>query len=193
MDWYKIWQENHLFMVEKNLLKKKKYLYTPCIKVNQDGFQNADLREEIYADTLARYFRFRGDNVMYAPSFDTICYSSFMESKIENNELNDALFDSYNNELVALDIGYNPNKSINLRSNESLLFIQKFFLYLYNKGVIKYQNKNVLIDSEKNKIYDGIETLFKERRANRKVFTLDIEKYIDRFLYNLERLPIEES
>ncbi len=193
MDWYKVWQENHLFAVEKNLLKKRKYIYTPCIKVNQDGFQNADVRKEIYADTLARYYRYCGDNVMYAPSFDTICYSSFMESKIENNELNDLFYDTYNNELVALNVGYSPKKAINLRSSEALLFIQRFFLFLYNNGIIKYKEKSVLENTETNKIYDGIETTYKEKRTTKNVFTLEIEKYIDRFLYNLERLPIDDS
>lgn len=193
MNWYKVWQENHIFNVENNMLKNKKFIFTPYIKVNQDGFINGSFREFLFSDSLARYFRYRGDNVMYAPGFDTLSYSSFIESKVESNELNMKLYDKYLEELVKLNIGFPNNKAVNCLDRETLLFIQKFFLYFYNKGLIKYKQKEVLEDVNKKKIYDGIETNYKNYKSSRNVFVLDIEKAIPKIVKNISSLAIPEE
>lgn len=190
MNWYKVWQDNHIFNVEKNLLKKKRFIFTPYLRVNQDGFVNGNFREYLFADSLARYLRYRGENVLYAPGFDTLSYSFFMETKIERNALDTHLFDKYYNELLAFNVGFAANKVVNCLDRESLLFIQKFFLYLYKQKVIRYEEKEVLEDIYRKKIYDSIESRYKDRINKRKVFTLDLKRVLPRLVENINKLTI---
>ena len=132
MNWYNVWQQRHVFAVETNILKKRQLVFTPFIKTNQEGFLNADFRSNLYIDSLARYYRYRNLNVLANPGFDTLAYSSFMESKLKNRELNDKIYLTYLTELEKLNVGYQRNKVVNTRSKEAIYLIFNDFMMRLN-------------------------------------------------------------
>ena len=138
MDWYKTWQKNNYFEVENNVLKKNQLVTTNFIKPNHLGFLHADFRPYLYADSLARYYRFKGLNVINTIGFDTQSYSSFLTGNHLNK--NQDLLEAYLAELAKLNIGYPKNKLICNNELDIMTLIEKFVVYLFNKGVIKYKD-----------------------------------------------------
>lgn len=185
--------DNKYFKIEKNELKKKKFIFTPFVKVLNSGFLDGNFREYIYADFIAKYLKFKDYNVFYAPCFDSFTFNSFIESKIEFNELNDNLSSKYMHELDMLSVNYDEDKVCNFRDKNTIKNMQKIFLYFYNKGLISYINRDVYTNYNRTKIYDGIETSDKIKKMNVDCFVLNIEKFSDKLVSNINRLAISED
>lgn len=185
MDWYNVWQENNYFTIEKNILKKKQTVFTNFIKVNQNGFLNADFRSYLYADTLARYYRFKGYNVASTIGFDSLAYSSFLENTNKDMTI------PFKEELEKLNVGYPKNKLIDNNDKTVVNLIQQIFLSLYNKDIIKYKDMDVY--KEKEKIYDPIEINGNRQLTKEKAFVLDYSKYLNRITNHLVNLSIEDE
>ena len=192
MNWYNVWQQRHVFAVETNILKKRQLVFTPFIKTNQEGFLNADFRSNLYIDSLARYYRYRNLNVLANPGFDTLAYSSFMESKLKNRELNDKIYLTYLTELEKLNVGYQRNKVVNTRSKEAIYLIQQIFLYLYQKGLISRKEMPVYRDAD-NRLYDEIELEHKTELVEEEVFTLNYAKYVTRIVKHIKDLSVSQE
>ena len=185
MDLYTYWQENNYFTIENNILKKKQTVFTNFIKVNQNGFINADFRSYLYADTLARYYRFKGYNVASTIGFDSLAYSSFLENTNKDMTI------PFKEELEKLNVGYPKNKLIDNNDKTVVNLIQQIFLSLYNKDIIKYKDMDVY--KEKEKIYDPIEIDGNRQLTKEKAFVLDYSKYLNRITNHLVNLSIENE
>lgn len=185
--------DNKYFKIEKNELKKKKFIFTPFVKVLNSGFIDGNFREYLYADFISKYLKFKDFNTFYAPCFDSFTFNSFIESKIEFNELNDNLSSKYLKELDTLGVNYDEDKVCNFRDKNTIKNLQKIFLYFYDKGLIKYVNRNVYTNYDKSKIYDGIETDDKIKEMNLDCFVLDIEKFSEKFVSNVNKLLISDD
>ena len=79
-NWYKKWQMDKSFIIENDVLKEKIYIFAPFVRTNQFGFQNADIRNIIAGDCLARYQRLQDKNVLFPTGYHSLCNSSFIES-----------------------------------------------------------------------------------------------------------------
>ncbi len=191
MDWYNVWQQRHCFLVENNVLKKQQFVFTPFIKVNDEGFLNADFRTYLIADSLARYYRYKNLRVLHNIGFDTLAYTSFMASKQKGKILDDKLSKIYLQELENLGVGYIKNKLVSTRNKDVIYLIDKIFLYFYNKGFIKYKDLKVYHDDFK--VYDEIELIHKEELKEEKVFTLDFKKYINEIVETVSNLSIDNE
>lgn len=189
MDWYKTWQKNNYFEVENNVLKKNQLVTTNFIKSNHLGFLHADFRPYLYADSLARYYRFKGLNVINTIGFDTQSYSSFLTGNHLNK--NQDLLEAYLTELAKLNIGYPKNKLICNNELDIMTLIEKFVVYLFNKGVIKYKDYHIY--KEENKLYDEISLTNGHDLVNEKVLVLDFSNYLDNITKHLAELNLTEN
>ncbi len=191
--WIKKWQKDKNFIVEKDIFKEKKYIYTAFPKANMLGFQNGKIRSFISCDILARYYRMQDKNVLFPTGCHTLCNTSFMENKKFSNVLNDDISDMYRNQLLNLGIGINENKFIDMRHNEYLANLQQAFIDLYQKGYIEYKDSKVYYDKKNNKIYDY--TLHEEKLPHiiHKCFVLKIGKFIPQIIKDIDQLPVSEE
>lgn len=193
MNWNNIWQENHLFRVENNKFKRKRMVALPYVKVNKEGFSDADVRDLILADSIARFFRCQGENVLFAPGFDTLAYTAFLEAKVRNNSLNEDLSNYYLEDMKSLNIGYADNKLVMTRSKESLLFLEQVFLYFYELGLIKRVKRPVKYLPNTSKYYDINFTTFRGDIRDKEVFIFDFSQYEELVRKILENLPIDQQ
>lgn len=187
MDWYKLWQDSNYFEIEKNVLKKNKLIFTNFIKTNQVGFLNADFRTYLYADSIARYYRFRGLNVLNTLGFNTLAYSSFLTARNNNTDLVKVFLQ----ELTNLSIGYPKNKLINNSDEDVINLLEQLFSYLYNKGTIRYDD--YFVYKEKDKIYDPVELDRPANLVKEKALVLDYSNYLDLIIEHIEDLNLPKD
>ena len=187
--WYKKWQANKSFIIENDRLKTKSYIFVPFPRVNQYGFQNADVRKLVAADLLARYQRMNDYNVLFPVGFHTLGNSSFTESKRNSNLLDDKIANVFYNQMLELGIGINSSKLIDMRHNEYVEGLQLAFLDFYDRRYIQYKNMMVYYDKLNNKIYDYNEkgttpTVFK-------CFSLEIGNLLSQIAKDIKELDCE--
>ena len=197
MDYYKMynkWQNDKCFLIENDCLKDKISFISSIPRADIYGFQDLRIREIIITDIISRYERLNNKNVLFPVGVDSLCNKAFLENKKQQNKISDELSDTLFDEMLYLGIGVNKNKRIDLRHDEYLSNLQLFFIELYDKGYIKYDNMQVFYDENKNKIYDLLTTPDKKLPIiNKKVFYLDIELIIPELISDINRLSIKED
>ena len=100
--WIKKWQDDKVFVLDKDILKFKSFIYTPFVKANLYGFQTADVRKLLFADALARYQRMAEKNVLFPTGCHTLCNTSFVESKKFSNVLTDDIANIFYKQMLKL-------------------------------------------------------------------------------------------
>lgn len=195
MDYFKMyskWQNDKCFLIENDCLKDKISFISSIPRADIYGFQDLRIREIILTDIISRYERLNNKNVMFPVGVDSLCNRAFLENKKQQNKISDELSDILFDEMLYLGIGVNKNKRIDLRHDEYLSNLQLFFIELYQKGYIKYDNMQVFYDEEKNKIYDLLTTPNNNLPIiTKKVFYLDIELIIPELISDINRLHVE--
>lgn len=187
--WYKKWELNRGFSIENDKLLPKIYLLNEFRKTDMYGYQNGDLRKEIYIDILSRYYHTSGFNVLNPTGLNTEANKSFLESKKYNDTLDDSIPDIYKNELKELGIGINNQKTIDMRHNEYVSNCQLMFLDLYDLGYIKYEKKSLYYDSNKRKTYNTYKDgSYKEMFDT---FQLDVLNLIPQIISDIDELNID--
>ncbi len=176
MDWYKIWQDNNYFEVEKNILKKKEVIFTNFINTHHQGFLDGSFRPYIYADSIARYYRFKDINVLNAIGF------------INSNK---DYLNTFIKEIERLNIGYSKAKLVDTKNKNVIYLAQKIFLNLYHKGLISY--KDSLVYKIDNNYLDEINLDNKQELSLEKVFVLKYEKYLDKIVEHIDNLSIDKD
>lgn len=201
--WQDYWQKNRIFKIENDRLKEKLYIYSSVPTINQFGFQNADVRNYIYGDLYARYYRMNGYNVLYPIGYNTISNSSFVESKLKSNVEVTELLSQYQTDLKSLGVGFDCANEIDFSSDYYIKFCQEVFIYFYkNKRIIR-KSMDVFYSSKLKKIFqdyevikiDGIDTLIysseKVTKKNIELFTLNIEDIIYKIIDIVNELDID--
>ena len=184
MNWYNVWQQQHLFDVENNVIKKNQLIFTPFIKTIENGFLNANFRANLYVDSLARYYRFKNLNVLANPGFYTI-------NSNENRTKAINYYKTYLDELIKLNCGYINNRLVVNNSYDSLKLIQQIFLYLYDKGYVEY--KEIPLFKDEYNTYDQMQIDNKYRLKNDYAFTLNITKHLKTIINIIDNLSIKDE
>ena len=198
-NWYQKWIDNRSFIVENDRLKDKSYIFPSFPKCDSHGFIDGNVRPYIIADLYSRYLRMNDKNVLMPVGFNTLSSKSFVESKKNNNILDDKISDLYKETLEELGVGINELKLINMRHNEYVSNLQLFFINLYDLGYIEYKNTIVYYDEANNKIYDSLNKPNRELpRIKEKCFVLKIDNLIKQIIkdindYNDIPLDIKEE
>ena len=191
---YKKWQSDKSFIIENDILKEKAYVFSPFPKMNQYGFQSLQIRKLVYIDVLARYLRMRDKNVLFPVGFHSLGNSSFLESKRNSNVLDDKIQNIFYKQMLELGIGINPNKLIDMRSDEFVGELQLAFIELYERGYISYSDKAVYFDKANNKIYDSINTIDTSLPTiTTKAFSLRIDSVIAEVCSDIRALECDEA
>lgn len=188
--WIKKWQQDKAFVIEKDRIKKKAYIYTPFPKTNQYGFQNGDIRRYVVCDILARYERMQGRNILFPTGCHSLCHTSFVENKKYSNLLNDDISEMYNSQMAQLGIGINEGKHIDMRHEEYLSNLQQAFLDLYDRGYIEYKDTRVYWDKKKNKIYDFMNHPKGCQAITQRCFVLKIKEILPKLLQDIQELEV---
>lgn len=191
--WIKKWQDDKVFVLDKDILKFKSFIYTPFVKANLYGFQTADVRKLLFADALARYQRMAEKNVLFPTGCHTLCNTSFVESKKFSNVLTDDIANIFYKQMLKLGIGINDEKNIDMRHPNYLSNLQQAFLDLYDRGYIVYKNVMVWYDKKNNKIYD--KKIYQKNLPTMvmKSFVLNLEPIRDRLLKKIDNLNCDTT
>lgn len=185
----KLWEKNKYFIVENDRIKPKKYVYTPFFRANSYGFNNVDIRRLVSSDVMARFYRFTYNNVLFPTGYNTLANTAFIENR-RLNDITDNISEIFNDQMLRLGIGINPNKDINMNSKEYISLLQQAFIDLYNKNYIKYENGECYYDKLNNKIFDKINKPSELPINNIKAFYLDISSVIDDLIVKINKLDI---
>ena len=193
-EWYTKWQNDKCFMIENDCLKEKISIISSIPRADIYGFQDLRIRELLASDIKARYERMRNKNVLFPVGFDSLCNKSFLENKKQQNKISDELSDNLFRQMLYLGIGVNKSKTIDMRHDEYLSNLQLFFIELFNKGYIEYDNLKLYYDEENNKIYDLINTPSTNLpMINKKVFYLNIESITPELISDINRLDLNDD
>lgn len=186
----KLWDKNKCFVIENNRIKPKKYIYTPFFRANSNGFNNLDIRRLISSDVMARFYRHTYNNVLFPTGYNTLANTAFIENK-RLSDITDSVSDIFNEQMVKLGIGINPNKDINMNSNEYLSLLQQSFIDLYKKGYIKYDYCSCFYDKTNNKIFDRINKPSELPITNLKSFYFDISSILDKLVNKIFNIDLD--
>lgn len=193
-EWYTKWQNDKCFMIENDCLKEKISIISSIPRADIYGFQDLRIRELLASDIEARYERLKNKNVLFPVGFDSLCNRSYLENKKQQNKISDELSINLLRQMLYLGIGVNKSKTIDMRHDEYLSNLQLFFIELYNKGYIKYDNLKVYYDDENNKIYDSLNTPSSDLpMVNRRVFYLDIDSITPELISDIKRLDTSDE
>lgn len=185
----KMWDKNKCYIVENDRIKPKKYIYTPFFRANSYGFNNADIRRLVASDVVARFLRFTYNNVLFPTGYNTLANTAFIENK-RLNDVTDNMCDIFNDQMLRLGIGINPNKDIDMNSKEYLSLLQQSFIDLYKKEYIKYGKCECYYDKSNNKIFDRINKPSDLPINNIKAFYLDINNIVDKLINKINMLDL---
>ncbi len=170
-----------IFKFEKSKFKEIKYIYTTPFEFSSQGLDNNSLYKIVYSDVFNKYQRMNDKNVLYPMIFD-----------IFNNPFNEDLRYDYYEMLSKMKIGFDIDKTIYLDDLNNITFVQKVFLNLYKKNIIKYEERKVYCDFSNtnfyldNDIYESDLNFYLKETDEEvfgkisKVFILDYSSIIDK-------------
>ncbi len=165
--------DNRYYKLQKDNLKKRKYVYSSFPLVYKNSVELSDLRNLIYADSYARYLNYQGDSVLYTVGINNT--NSMLYKSVSNNVLSKD--DPYSNikeksyrDLYSMDIGYDTDRKTESHSKEFIYFIQDAFIKLYKfNHIIKEEDDfyldfssmkdNVLNEILKNKMFEPLKAI----------------------------------
>ena len=184
--------QNRIYRVERDRLKPRLFIYLNYPVINYHGLNLSDAKKYVFADFIARYERLNGRNVLFSIGYNNTDSSIYKSS----NKLGKPIynfcaseFTAYQKELRLLDISFDEEKEIIFNSEEYTEYVQKLFLYLYEKEVIKLKHGLVVYDDAK--VYHAGE-YYKEFN---KYFSLDGKKLesANRNYYSLSLASIKKD
>ncbi|VHO02698.1 leucine--tRNA ligase [Candidatus Rhabdochlamydia sp. T3358] len=195
--WQKIWEEKQLFQVEIDTSKPKYYILDMFPYPSGSGLHVGHVTGYTATDTIARYKRQKGFNVLHPMGWDSfglpaeqyaIRTGTHPASTTQNN------INTYRRQLKKLGFSYDWNREITTSDPKYYKWTQWLFIQLYNKG-LAYEAE-VLVnfcpslgtvlaneEVENGKAKEGGYPI--ERRPLRQ-WMLKITSYADRLLKDLE-------
>lgn len=191
--WIKRWKQDKVFVLDKDRLKEKCFIFSPFPKTNSYGFQKGNVRPILSADVLARFERMCGKNVLFPTGYHSLCNTSFLENKKYSNVLNDDISNLFENEMLRLGIGINDKKNIDMRHNPYMCNLQQAFLDLYKRGYITYKDYRVYLDKKKNKIYDPCMYSLNLPMIQQNCFVLQLDRILPNILEEIQNLSVPQE
>lgn len=196
---------NHTYNLERDRLKTRYFLYASFPIVNYYGLSLLDAKAFIYADMVARYNRYIGKNVLFTVGYDMVSLEVLEAAMKQQKQVHNFLENGYlpyQKQINLLDIGYDDIRNIFLNSEEYTTYLDKFFYYLFDKGlvnrsysVIVYDNRHVFHSNqyhiENGVCYDnsGNELVYN----NRQNFTLNIKDYQKEIAEEINNLNLDKD
>ena len=141
--WQKYWEEKEIFKTVKNKIKKKFY----CLEMfpyPSGRIHMGHVRNYAIGDVLARYKSMQGFNVLHPMGWDSFGMPAENASRLNNLDPKDWTkknISTMKTQLKKLGLSIDWSKEISTCSSEYYKHQQKFFLDLYDKGLV-YRKEN---------------------------------------------------
>ncbi len=190
--WYNKWEQKRIFELRHNRINDSSYVFSYFPRTNQYGFQDGKVSALLNADLYARFFRLKGNNVLFPVGFHSLGASSILEGRksgTDDGKINDMFY----NQLRRLGIGINSEKLIDMKEDVFLRLLQTAFIDFYEKGYIIYKNKVVYYDEKTNKIYKDGYAKKNLKQINQKCFLLNIKPFINEIINEIDELDIDKK
>lgn len=195
----KMWNQQRLFRLEKDRLKKKRYIYSSYADIIYPTLYLNCLPKYFCADTVCRINRSLGYNVINGIGYNDVSKTSFLEQQNKAFYI-DLSIDSlkhYQEVLSSSGIGFDAEKIVKENSLEYIAFCQSFFKILFDKGIVSHEIKEEWYSKENEKIVNELELLFNNYEDIEKKliggFYLDVKKYVNVIVEKINRLDIQEK
>ena len=196
--WQKSWEKNHLYKTQINKNKKKFYVLEmfpyPSGKIHMGHVRNYTI-----GDVLARYKLMQGFNVLHPMGWDS--FGMPAENAARENNLDPKIWTEKNIEVMKkqlkrLGLSIDWDREISTCSPDYYKHQQKFFLELYDKGLV-YRKENYVnwdpVDQTvlaNEQVIDGkgwrSGALVERKKLNQWFF--NISKFSDELLDGLDNL-----
>ena len=141
--WQKFWDDKNLFSskIDKN---KKKFYCLEMFPYPSGKIHMGHVRNYTIGDVLARYKILQGYNVLHPMGWDS--FGMPAENAARQNNLDPKVWTEKNisvmrNQLKKLGLSIDWNREISTCSSDYYVHQQKFFLDLYDKGLV-YRKEN---------------------------------------------------
>lgn len=196
------WNSRHYFNAEKDRYKEKKLIYNSFTKTNSFEFTQDSLYPYLVGDTINRYLKMKGYNVLYLSGVNDMSNSSYEFAKLKNLDYL-KLHESFKQNLDNMGIGYDPNYFLSSSNKKLINEADAYFLRHYDKEI--KLKKRVVYVNEQNRIYNDYEIIkinnevlssynnevLQEKESL--VFTIDIENFEDKIREEINTLNIDSS
>ena len=196
--WQKIWEDKKVF--ESKVIKDKKKFY--CLEMfpyPSGKIHMGHVRNYTIGDVLARYKSMRGFNVLHPMGWDSFgmpAENAARQNNLDPKKWTEKNISTMKSQLKQLGLSIDWSKEISTCSPEYYKHQQKFFLDLYDKGLV-YRKENYVnwdpIDQTvlaNEQVIDGrgwrSGAIVERKKLNQWCF--NISKFSDELLDDLEKL-----
>lgn len=196
------WNIRHYFNAENDRYKEKKLIYNSFTKTNSFEFTQGTLYPYLVGDTINRYYKMKGYNVLYLTGVNDMSNSAHEFAKTKNLDYLE-LHKSFKENLESLGVGYDPNYFLKASNHKLINEADLYFLRHYSKEISL--KKRVVYVNEQNRIYNDYEVIKLNNEVVSKynqevleereqlVFTLDISNIESDIRKEINNLDIDSS
>ena len=196
--WQKFWEDTKFFKSENNS-KKKKFYCLEMFPYPSGKIHMGHVRNYTIGDVLARYKSMRGFNVLHPMGWDSFgmpAENAARQNNLDPKKWTEKNISTMKSQLKQLGLSIDWSKEISTCSPEYYKHQQKFFLDLYDKGLV-YRKENYVnwdpIDQTvlaNEQVIDGrgwrSGAIVERKKLNQWCF--NISKFSDELLDDLEKL-----
>ena len=196
--WQKFWEDNNTFKTRKDSDKKKFYCLEmfpyPSGKIHMGHVRNYTI-----GDVLARYKILNGFNVLHPMGWDSFgmpAENAARQNKLDPKTWTEKNIDNMKSQLKRLGLSIDWDREISTCSPEYYKHQQKFFLELFDKGLVYRKEQYVNWDPVDETVLANEQVIdgkgwrsgAKVERKKLNQWFFNIKKFSEQLLNNLETL-----
>ncbi len=143
--WQDVWSKTKLYEVEEDASARKSYITAMFPYPSGAGLHVGHVRNYSITDTLARYHRQRGENVLSTIGWDAFglpAENYAIKTGTPPKESTDENIKSFKSQLMRLGMSYDWSREINTTDPEYYRWTQWIFTKLHEKG-LAYQDESL--------------------------------------------------
>ena len=141
--WQKFWEKNEVFKTQLNK-KKKKFYCLEMFPYPSGKIHMGHVRNYTIGDVLSRFKSLKGFNVLHPMGWDSFgmpAENAAKENKQDPKIWTENNIETMKNQLKQLGLSIDWNREISTCSEEYYKHQQKFFIEMFNKGLV-YKKEN---------------------------------------------------
>ena len=141
--WQKFWEKNEVFKTQLNK-KKKKFYCLEMFPYPSGKIHMGHVRNYTIGDVLSRFKSLKGFNVLHPMGWDSFgmpAENAAKENKQDPKVWTENNIETMKNQLKQLGLSIDWNREISTCSEEYYKHQQKFFIEMFNKGLV-YKKEN---------------------------------------------------
>lgn len=184
---YDKWNDKRIFKIEKDRFKNKKYIYTSPFKVLCQGFNNHTLYPYLVSDIYNKYYRMKGENVLYSVICNNLSDDTLSYSRLRGESFS-YLKDKHVDELRRMNIGFDEEKFISYSDLEYIRFVQKTFKALVDDGYVTLEHMECYTDFSGHYLYPHhLVMLYNDKYVLKNTLESVYSKTLDVYAFNINK------